>query len=44
MGALLSVAQGSGEEPRFIALEYKGSDTAPVVLLGLGVTFDTGGI
>ena len=44
MGALLSVAQGSAEEPRFIALEYKGSDNAPVVLIGKGVTFDTGGI
>jgi leucyl aminopeptidase len=44
MGALLSVAQGSAEEPRFIALEYKGSDAKPVVLVGKGVTFDTGGI
>jgi leucyl aminopeptidase len=44
MGALLSVAQGSAEEPRFIALEYKGSDAAPVVLVGKGVTFDSGGI
>jgi leucyl aminopeptidase len=44
MGALLSVAQGSAEEPRFIALEYKGSDRAPMVLVGKGVTFDTGGI
>ncbi len=44
MGALLAVAQGSAEEPRFIALEYKGSDSAPVVLIGKGVTFDTGGI
>jgi leucyl aminopeptidase len=44
MGALLSVAQGSAEEPRFIALEYKGAETAPVVLVGKGVTFDTGGI
>jgi leucyl aminopeptidase len=44
MGALLSVAQGSAEEPRFIALEYKGSDAAPIVLIGKGVTFDTGGI
>ena len=44
MGALLSVAQGSAEEPRFIALEYKGSQGAPVVLVGKGVTFDTGGI
>jgi leucyl aminopeptidase len=44
MGALLSVAQGSAEEPRFIALEYKGADTAPIVLIGKGVTFDSGGI
>ncbi|HEX5385493.1 MAG TPA: leucyl aminopeptidase [Gemmatimonadales bacterium] len=44
MGALLAVAQGGGEDPRFIALEYKGSDAAPIVLIGKGVTFDTGGI
>ena len=44
MGALLAVAQGSEEEPRFIALEYKGADGAPIVLVGKGVTFDTGGI
>ncbi|HET6796516.1 MAG TPA: leucyl aminopeptidase [Gemmatimonadales bacterium] len=44
MGALLSVAQGSAEEPRFIAMEYNGSDAKPVVLVGKGVTFDTGGI
>ncbi|HXE56901.1 MAG TPA: leucyl aminopeptidase [Gemmatimonadales bacterium] len=44
MGALLAVAQGSQEEPRFIALEYRGAEGAPVVLVGKGVTFDTGGI
>jgi leucyl aminopeptidase len=44
MGALMCVAQGSAEEPRFIAIEYKGSAAAPVVLVGKGVTFDTGGI
>ena len=44
MGALLAVAQGSAEEPRFIALEYKGAEGEPVVLVGKGVTFDTGGI
>src|SRR5919107_5069640 len=44
MGALMSVAQGSAEEPRFIAIEYKGSAAPPVVLVGKGVTFDTGGI
>ena len=44
MGALMSVAQGSAEEPRFIAIVYKGSDAPPIVLIGKGVTFDTGGI
>ena len=44
MGALLAVAQGSTEEPRFIALEYAGSDGPPVVLIGKGVSFDSGGI
>ena len=44
MGALLAVAQGSEEEPRFIVLEYRGAEGPPVVLVGKGVTFDTGGI
>ena len=44
MGALLAVAQGSAEDPRFVALEYQGGSGAPVVLIGKGVTFDTGGI
>jgi leucyl aminopeptidase len=45
MGALLAVAQGSEEEPRFIVLEYKnGGSNAPVALVGKGVTFDSGGI
>lgn len=44
MGALLAVGQGSTQEPRFIALEYKGAEGAPIVLIGKGVTFDTGGI
>jgi leucyl aminopeptidase len=44
MGALLAVAQGSDEEPRFIAIEYQGGSGAPVVLIGKGVTFDSGGI
>ena len=44
MQALMAVAQGSAIEPRFIALEYKGAAGAPVVLIGKGVTFDTGGI
>jgi leucyl aminopeptidase len=44
MHALLAVAQGSALEPRFIVLEHNGSNAAPVVLVGKGVTFDTGGI
>src|SRR5215212_7210484 len=46
MGALLSVARGSDQPPRLITLEYKGVDkkTKPVVLVGKGITFDTGGI
>jgi leucyl aminopeptidase len=45
MGALLAVAQGSVQEPRFIVLEYKGAgERAPVALVGKGVTFDSGGI
>ncbi len=44
MHALMAVAQGSALEPRFIVLEYKGAPGAPVVLVGKGVTFDTGGI
>jgi len=45
MGALLAVAQGSVQEPRFIVLEYRPSgDTAPIALIGKGVTFDSGGI
>src|SRR3989454_9225012 len=46
MGALLAVAQGTEQEPRFIVLEYTGAaqGQAPVVLVGKGVTFDSGGI
>jgi len=46
MGCLLAVSQGSAEPPRFIVLEYRGAkaETAPIVLVGKGVTFDTGGI
>jgi leucyl aminopeptidase len=46
MRTLLSVAQGSAEPPRFITLEYRGGpkNMKPVVLVGKGITFDTGGI
>ncbi len=45
MGALLGVAQGSSTPPRFIILEHRpeGAVGAPIVLVGKGVTFDTGG-
>jgi leucyl aminopeptidase len=45
MGALLAVAQGSRQDPKFITLEYKGAGrAAPVCFVGKGVTFDSGGI
>jgi leucyl aminopeptidase len=46
MGSLLSVAQGSRQPPRLIVLTYAGGPkkAKPVVLVGKGVTFDTGGI
>jgi leucyl aminopeptidase len=46
MGCLLAVSQGSHQAPRFIVLEHRAgkSDSPPVVLVGKGVTFDTGGI
>jgi leucyl aminopeptidase len=46
MGCFLAVTRGSEEPARFIVLEYRGGrrGRAPVVLVGKGVTFDTGGI
>ena len=46
MGSFMSVAKGSEEELRFIVLHYNGApkSQAPVVLVGKGITFDTGGI
>ena len=45
MGGVLGVAKGSAEEPRFIIMEYRGGgEEKPIVLVGKGVTFDTGGI
>jgi leucyl aminopeptidase len=44
MKALLAVGQGSAQEPRFIVIEYRGAEGKPVVLVGKGVTFDSGGI
>ena len=46
MGGVLGVAQGSSEDPKFIIAEYNGGPKTqkPVVLVGKGVTFDSGGL
>jgi leucyl aminopeptidase len=46
MGSFMAVSQGSSEPLRFIVLRYSGAakTQAPVVLVGKGITFDTGGI
>ena len=46
MGSFLCVAQGTPEEPRHVALEHRGGapDQQPIVLIGKGLCFDTGGI
>jgi leucyl aminopeptidase len=46
MGAFLAVAKGAGEPPKFIVLEHNADrkDLDTVVLVGKGITFDTGGI
>jgi leucyl aminopeptidase len=46
MGAFLAVTQGSEQPPRLIVCEYRGAkkNTAPVCLIGKGITFDSGGI
>ncbi|GFR93036.1 leucine aminopeptidase-like protein [Elysia marginata] len=46
MGSFLSVAKGSEEEPKFLEIDYLGGkqDDAPVIFVGKGVTFDSGGI
>jgi leucyl aminopeptidase len=46
MGSFLSVAQGSETPPQFIIMRHNGgkASEAPTVLVGKGITFDTGGI
>jgi leucyl aminopeptidase len=44
MGGLLAVSQGSCEPPKFVVLHYQGAQEKPIVLIGKGVTFDSGGI
>ncbi len=45
MGSLLAVARGSANAPRLIVLEYRnGGEAKPLVLVGKGITFDSGGL
>ena len=46
MGSLLSVARGSRQPPKFIILRHSGGKARqkPIVLIGKGITFDSGGI
>ncbi len=44
MGGLLAVSQGSSKPPRFIILEYGQKKTDTIILVGKGITFDSGGI
>jgi len=46
MGSFLCVAQGTPQDPKLIAIEYRGGadDAQPVVLVGKGLCFDSGGI
>jgi leucyl aminopeptidase len=44
MGALLGVTQGSVNPPQLIELDYQGADSAPIIFVGKGITFDSGGI
>jgi leucyl aminopeptidase len=45
MGSLLAVAQGSANRPKLVVLKWNnGGDGKPFVLVGKGITFDTGGI
>ena len=45
MGSLLAVARGSANRPKLVVLKYSnGGDAKPYVLVGKGITFDTGGI
>jgi leucyl aminopeptidase len=44
MGGIVGVSQGSVRPPRLVILEYGKQSKKPVVLVGKGVTFDTGGI
>ena len=44
MGSILGVGQGSPRGSRLLLVTYKGSDAAPLAMVGKGITFDSGGI
>jgi leucyl aminopeptidase len=45
MGAFLAVSQGSDQPPRLIDIQYQGAgNSAPIILVGKGITFDSGGL
>jgi leucyl aminopeptidase len=44
MSSALSVGQASAQPCKFIVMNYQGAKSKPIVLVGKGVTFDTGGV
>ena len=44
MGGLIGVSSGSAEKPKFIIMEYGSPKKPPIVFVGKGITFDSGGI
>ena len=44
MGAFLAVTEGSQNPAKMVVVEYRGAEGPPTVLIGKGITFDTGGI
>jgi leucyl aminopeptidase len=45
MGGIINVSKGSSQPPKLVILEHKGGGTVrPIVLVGKGITFDSGGI
>jgi leucyl aminopeptidase len=44
MGAIVGVGQGSPRGSRLLLVTYKGSEAAPLAMVGKGITFDSGGV
>lgn len=44
MGGMLGIGKGASAEPKFIHLTYKGKGSKTIVLVGKGITFDSGGL